>query len=361
MAAEPRPQRASARARPTVSEPRRLSDVELRAQLERRVANERSRAERGSAFVTSIRHKIDAEPQAVPAARLPALAGLLAGLAILIVLVVAAPGMTPVGSSAIVTPGQAQSTVTAIPTAAAVLVSPSTSPFVARGCQGTVNDETGLITRCRRAAPASAEPAPVVVSNEDPGNLVLVIEWASVCEIAGRFTFLAAVEGYELISESDQPTNSLCDGVPNAHRLELDLLAPVKAAEVAVRTAHLAMVCSQELGQPFRVHATIRDEAAIVEWCEGIAATGEPELPVLNPDGDLRVLRLNWMARECDADPHVTFSRLGDGFSAHGVLYQKTCRSIPAGHSLLLHLREDVSADDVISQFDRHTLPEPTP
>jgi hypothetical protein len=352
-----------------VSNVDRLSDGELRAQLQRRTVEESAETDWWrEAFVGRVHAKMASTPPRAQSSRAPAAAGFLAAVAIVALLVFAFPRVSPSGGSPIPTTATFVATSseafpeTAIASIApAITPTPSTIASPAPGCAGTVKDETGLITACRRAGPKSADAAPVTVSNPNPDDLVLAVEWASVCEMAGRFTFRAAAEGYELIAESDWPTNSVCDGIPFAHVLELHLSTPINAEDVAVGIAHMALVCSPEPGQPFGDYATVSDETAVVEWCEGISAAGETDLPVLNPSGDLRVLQLNWTARRCDADPQVSVTRVGDAFTIHGVLLQKTCRSLPGDHSLLLHLRADVSADDVIALFDRHTAPTVAP
>jgi hypothetical protein len=103
-------------------------------------------------------------------------------------------------------------------------------------------------------------------------------------------------------------------------------------------------------------HSTIADETGLVESCEGMSPTNLT-LPVANLSGDPRLLELDWSGRPCDAEADVTFSTLHDGYYVHGILYNKVCPNSVVGHALLIRLREDVSADAVLSQFDRPTPP----
>jgi hypothetical protein len=107
-------------------------------------------------------------------------------------------------------------------------------------------------------------------------------------------------------------------------------------------------------------HATLQDETGLVESCEGIVPT-DASLAVLNPSGDQRILQFNWTGRPCDAEADVTFSSLGNGYAAHGVLFNTTCDDSLVSHALLLHLRQDLDADQVLSLFDRHTPPVASP
>ena len=108
-------------------------------------------------------------------------------------------------------------------------------------------------------------------------------------------------------------------------------------------------------------HVSLHDETGLVESCAGIVGGGEAAPLVSNPAGDLRTIQLEWSGRPCDAEADVTFSADPGGYTVHGILYNTVCRSSLVFHALLLHLRSDVNADDVISLFDRHTPPAPTP
>ena len=241
---------------------RRISDTELRAQLQRRAPDDPERSEWWrELFVSGVRATTDAGQPPASGSFLPAISSLVAGLALLTVIVLAMPRTQPGGG-------------------------PSTSPSVASASPVIAEGPTSVATP---ASPTTAAPR----------------------------------------------------------------LVPARGTD--------GLDCAAEPAQTSEVHATIHDELGLVDSCEGINPGRDMEAPVSNPDGDLRVLQLNWTGRTCDADPDITITSLGDGISVHVVFFQKTCRALPGRHSLLLHLRGEVSANSVIALIDRHTQPEATP
>ncbi|MEX2546560.1 MAG: hypothetical protein WD830_02075 [Chloroflexota bacterium] len=252
----------------------------------------------------------------------------------------------------------------------------------------TVVDETGLIERCEGSSAPTTDVAPLTVSNLGQDQTVLVVHWASVCEISGRFTFRRNQTAFELLAESDLPLNTLCDGLPVEHSLLLYMREPTAADKVdmqvirvgtdlptATPTPTLTPVsrmieCPVDptSGEPdLAPKVSLSDHTGLVGDCSAFAGTPEFMIvdwskPTVRNSGTSQ-LQVIWRGTVCDHQANVLVSRHPDALSIDVNLADEyaSCDNPSAGY-LVLNMLKPIDAGTVTASISRASdSPDPNP
>ncbi|HEY7023772.1 MAG TPA: hypothetical protein VH371_02290 [Candidatus Limnocylindrales bacterium] len=350
-----------------------MNDDELRQQLERRSQAASFRAEE---LLPEVRRWTEGGfGKPARFARWAPLAGLAAAAVIVLLVIIAIP-RSPVGPAS--SPSSSPPGDTSTPAAIVQLATIDCGEIPAQpngnipAVPVTVADTTGVVGSCASSETASegvpssvAGPSVAAVDGQDavavawtmqqcgPENVSIRVDPDGDAEKLTIVVDRLAAGGYACIDTS--VAMSVVLQVPSAAvadlagtQIALDVLAPDQGA-----TRPNQLDCSNDPDAPIAFRIQLLDETGFVASCEPVAASEVNAPPVANPNGDLRVLDVNWMATPCEAGPTFYVGELSHGYFVHVGLPKAPCSQPPVAHRTRLHLKSDVAASDVLVQVDR--------
>lgn len=253
---------------------------------------------------------------------------------------------------------------------------PSPSPIE---CQGvglpiSVSDPTGLVVGCSEMETgdiADLGPDLPVIENRDGDRSRLRIAWRTSGCATSASVSVTPNSNPPLFLISAPPSCTLASAIVLGIELSLSSLVDANLAGVRFHepgptplTDPQSIDCGPVASGDPKV--TVYDETGLIESCE--ASDSDPAslagVRVLNPDGNLAVLQIDWTGYfGCQPSAVFTLSGSAPTYRLSGEIPSfGACRLLLVSHSIQLSLRADLDAELVqIGDFARPDLPNPIP
>ncbi len=318
--------------------------------------------------------------------RLAPIGGLVAAVAIVVLVVATLPSLGPATASSSPTDGVSTSSGSTHAHSELSCHSPTEQPYAP-----VIVNETGLGMSCTLtdSDPPRGDsfvPGRPLVSNLDGNQSTLRISWfGNPCDAAARFTLSRGGDGYRLATELPV---ILCDDMGVYHAIVVEVHdGTIDAAQVAVSdivkvaanptSSPIANQTNEPKGARFDCSGpplppestpfpgsvpTLLDETGLVINCTQPDYVMGDELDgaISVTDVAAGVVYVMWMSTPCDAEIVFTFRELADRYELEGVP-PSTCQESGGSSSLQITFSEPIAAESIAASLTGvAVMPPPT-